>query len=462
MGSFCNPDKPLRKIKKRKYDKYRGSGKNAGHRHRGKPMMASGMLDWQANGTAITVNRNIEHEIGKSSDEMWDTHGYIQNWYNPCTKESYAVSQTYCAPVIDACNDTHVDFGSNGLSFRETLRTTVPFLSAAQMDELSVRTVEKLSQVVDSETSLLNFIIELIQACTFNVKSIEKFSSIYKRAMKLFHETLERLRKTRPDLTEKARWWLAWNFAVKPTISDLRAILCSVEAMHKKLRWLVKNNRKVVYLDYHRKDLVPDGIDPTEWVEGTWLASVIDANVSCLGPPGLEEYPNGSFHQYVRYTDYQLAYHARSKIFLDIPEEYLKGMKGMGTLWEAMMGLHNPVGIAWEATPFSWLIDYFLSYRARLFQRLYDFNPYNQGVEVLEMGHSFTITCKGEAKHGCRIPSGAVVDHTGNGGFEYSLYWRRTGVPESSEHTLFRVPGSWYQFSIIGALLIGFIPKRRR
>jgi hypothetical protein len=460
MGGICNPDKPLKKpLPKRKKQLFRNQGKKAGHRYRGKPKMTyANLLDWKLEPfrAIATPNRNALYPTSPTSAEMWDTHGYIQNWYNPLVKEEFVggSGEPY-KHIVDLDNVELVKFGKN-ISLRESIRATCPFLNSAQLDELALRSEEKLSQVVDSQTSLFNFLIELYHAITGHIGGTKRFQSIYSKCVKAFQREYERLIKA--GHKQAAARWLAWNFAIKPAISDLRNILCSMTAANKKLKWLIAHNRKIVYMDYHRKDLGREVENDGSFRAGQWLAGIGDANLFSLR---LNDPPNGSFDTYVRYTDIDLQYHARSKIYLDIPDEYLKGVKGLGILWEAMMGLHNPIGIIWEATPFSWLIDYFLSYRARLFQRMFDYNPYNQGVEVLGYGHSFTLHVKGDAKIINLTPLGLEIDHENLGGFRYQIKWRRAGLPFPEETTLFRVPDSWYKASIIGAIGIGLLPGRR-
>ena len=123
------------------------------------------------------------------------------------------------------------------------------------------------------------------------------------------------------------------------------------------------------------------------------------------------------------------------------------------------MGLHNPVGIIWEAIPFSWLIDYFLSYRARLFERMYDYSPYNGAVKILRESHSFNMRMAGDVKviHTNGISGETVYQHMGT--FDYTLYNRMPGLPFHEESGLFRLPGDWYHESIIAAVFFG---TRRR
>lgn len=451
MGLCGNPDKNIKR-KKRKRKTSFGSGRNAGHRYRGNPKMESREIDWivlqpeddidiPAPGTLI--------EVSRKTHEMWDTHGYIQEWMNPCVQEWWECGDNPIPKIEDADGDLLL-FGVVP-SPRQLVRTTVPFLSSPQLDELALRSEDKLTDVVPTNVSLANFVIELIQACTGNVKGVEKFSGIYNKALKAYQAAYKRFLKQ--GHKEAAARWLAWNFAIKPTLGDLQAILCSMDALYKKLNWLRNHNNKVVYLHYSRDLTDQVSIDGNEWFWGETLVNILKADPN-------NQLPNGAYSMGVRYSGgYTLKYQAHSKVFLSIPDRFLEGMKGLSVLWGAMQGFHNPVGIIWEAIPFSWLIDYFLSYRARLWQWRYDYNPYDAGVEVLEYGHSFHCKCSGEA---------AIYNrpfdhkHYSYGGFEYELYSRQKGLPFPEQTTLFRLPADWYHVSIIGAIVIQSGKTRRR
>jgi len=452
--AFCdNPEPKIKKKFRHRKTSY-STGRNAGHRHRGKPQMSYTPITYVIDQIGDDVHSFVSGSLFPSSrktDEMWDTHGYIQNWYNPCVREKYdGYSEVFKVPDDD---EGPVITFTGEFSPRDLVRAHLPFLDNTQLDELALKSEDKLSSVVQSNVSLANFIIELIQACDGNVRGIRRFRDIYEKAIEAYRR--EYLRLIKAGHKAAAAHWLAWNFAIKPSLKDLKAILCGISAAYKKLKWLQDHNHQVVYLDYTRdklEDLV--SYDPNEWHHDLPFATIIKAD-PVLSPA------NGTHHISIRYFDLTLSYHARSKIFLDIPDHYLRGMLGISTLWSAMMGLTNPVGIIWEAIPFSWLIDYFLSYRSRLFQNRNDFNLFDAGVTVLGYGHSFSYKIHAQTNH-FRFFGGVWNDMGLFGGLiKYELYGRQAGLPFPSETTLFRVPSDWYHFSILGALAIGFFPKRK-
>lgn len=455
MGLCDSPAKILKKKFRHRKTSF-STGRNAGHRYRGLPKQEYVTIPFVVHQPEDTVTLPLDFSVPSlpRSKEMWDTHGFQQNWYNPCTREEYDGPAQPLPILVD--DDGAVVTPDQDMTYspRDLIRRTLPFLDSAALDELALRSQQKLTSVVNTDTSIANFIIELIEACEGNIKGITRFKNIYERCLKAYQEAYKRFLKQ--GHKESAARWLAWNFAIKPFLKDLRAILCSISAAYKKLKWLQDHNHKIVYLDYMRDDLADKiDYDPNEWKQGQFFSSILKAE-PLLG------YPNGSHQIVVRYNNVKVLYHARSKIFLDIPDKWLDGMNGITTLWGTMMGLENPVGIIWEAIPFSWLIDYFLSYRDRLWETALDTNPYNKGVKVLGFGHSFTYTAHISTAWQWTPIGGDPEILSWGGGGKYSLFVRMAGLPFPEQEDHFRLPDSWYKLSILVAIGIGFLPPRKR
>ena len=61
---------------------------------------------------------------------------------------------------------------------------------------------------------------------------------------------------------------------------------------------------------------------------------------------------------WVEYEKYTLKYHAEATIVFNIPEYKLRD-GGVFLVWESMMGLDRPFAAIWEATLFSFVVDWF-------------------------------------------------------------------------------------------------------
>jgi len=347
-----------------------------------------------------------------------------------------------------------LDFNTTSPSFRRIVRETLPFLTPEDLDELQLKSQEKLSSVVEATTSIANFFIELIEALGDIAKHIKNFEKLFEKIQKLFIQEFKRLLKQ--GKSEQEALWLAWNFTIKPTLGDLHAIFCSIYDAKKKLDWLRERNGKITELSYRRElgEKVPLSQDFLG-IEGDSLCNVH------IPLPEPQTYPDGTYQQQVLYTKVTLAYHAMSLVKIDIPLEYLDPGKGLLYMWEALMGLHNPVGIIWEAIPFSWLADYFLSYRDRAFQRMFDYSVYNDYVTVMEFGHSFTLKAEGALRVEVLEPF-PTITHAQMGRFTYELKWRRSGIDLTSYVSHLRLPKDWYHLSMIGSIAVGFFRRRRR
>lgn len=415
--------------------------------------MESTPIDWfqvdpHAHITSLGPGTPIETS-GKT-EEMWDTRGYIQNWYNPVSHEKY-FGLSHDLPDVPGT----YSFGSvRGISLREDVRAALPFLSGAQLDELALKSEQALSSVVPDNFSIINFILELIGVLTLKMKVVRRFSDLYGRMRNAYSKALERYR--RQGFEEARCRWLAWNFAIKPFIKDLQALLCSVSRAERQLEWLRRRNNQVTHLTYRREDLqssndLPIEWDPASYTQTRFLLGILGASDSSV---------NGSYVIQVRTVHLEVHYIARSAVKIHLPKWLLDDNKGLAHLWSAMQGLYNPVYVIWEAIPFSWLVDYFLSYRSRLFQQIYDDNPFDRNISVLGYGHSFRIVARGDARVYRLGGTNPGVFHE-LGGWEYEFYTRSAGLPKG-EAVYFRVPSNWYQWSMIAAVGIGMISTRRR
>lgn len=379
---------------------------------------------------------------------MWDTHGYQQNWFNPVVNEKYK-GASYEMPSLADDEGTIVSFGEETPQFRDLIRATYPGLTLAEIDDLEFQSVQHLSILVSQDMDLFNFLREIVEALHGNLKIVIRFRDLYTKMAAAFYDALQRARKQ--GLKEASSYWLAWNFAIKPFLSDLRTLLCSYQTTVKRLEWMKLKNHSIVYRTWGKK--FKPSFDPHLWLSGEPLFEI-----TRTVPPGSIR---GAYVQQVRFSEVEVSYLAHAKCRLDLPDYLLDNVRGVSSLWAAYQGLTNPVGVIWEMIPFSWLIDYFLSARTRLFQSMYDFNPFNSGLRVLEYGHTFHLKTKGAAR---------VFNAAGNivlsdaGGFEYDLYSRQSGLPQSEFHSYFRLPSDWYHLSIIGAVGTKFLPgpSRRR
>jgi hypothetical protein len=300
------------------------------------------------------------------------------------------------------------------------------------LDDFSVKAEHHAVTAVDDTHSIANFLIEIIQMCEGNVKKLQELGEKLKAAIIIFKRMYEKT----------GDYWLSWNFAIKPMFRDIVAIRDSLKTAKKRLDWLRKRNHldtKVKYRENFKEFEVQITNIPVQWVSTNPLLPPLPAEV---------------------YFEIDCVYKMRPSswawVRFDIPD-YLLSDDGLalGGVWAAIAGLWNPAKVIWEAVPFSWLIDWFLSRRSQAVLELANLSPFKD-AQLLAIGHSLLFLVEGDVY----LVSESTNERQPAGKIRMNLYVRRSGLP-NVDQTFFTIPGTWYQFSIIGALFMQNIKRRR-
>lgn len=300
---------------------------------------------------------------------------------------------------------------------------------SAWLDDFGANALNHFTHaVMPDNTSLLNFIIELIELIEGNVGILKKLEAKWLKAVEIFNRMLAR----------GDSYWLAFNFALKPTIGDLQNMLTVIERASKRIKWLADYNHKVIRLHYRESPRTFSGVLDTDV---QWYFRVAGGDpLNFPIPPGL--------HGQITYnTDLVLS--AWADVRFNIPDWLLADWEAVGIAVLQMMGVYNPAKVVWEATPFTWLGEWFLNQRARLEKEKLSLAPYPP-PEILGMGH--TLHYKkwfGESKLLVDGPSGTL--ETVLGPYSLDLYDRRPGLPTGDPAVRPPVLNEW-QTSIIAAL----------
>jgi hypothetical protein len=394
-----------------------------------------------------------EHVECSVYNKIIDVCNLPQNWYNPVWHEKYKGGSSVTSPQI-------VDNATTGNSYLETkysalniLRESFPVPPSELIDDYCVKAELTFKKATEAQGSLINFIIELIEALEGCGKILERLQNIWATMRAAFEAAYKRFRAS--GKSEAASYWLAWNFAVKPTISDIKNTILGLKAAVKRLEFLRKRNHKPTTMSFRRRDFW----QPPE-------ALRLDGPIL----PGIDQLESigGVLHHRIRthriqleLIKYRVDLVIKGKVRFDIDDAYLEGGVGLGIVWSAMQGLYNPEKILWEAAPFSWLADYFVSARQKLLHELFDLSPLKDAT-ILASGHSFKFMSKWrviqvidrDALYNVQTGEAVYDTHHETALYDcgYDVYKREPGFPQVEEHPL-RIPG-WYQLSNLLALLL--------
>jgi len=199
--------------------------------------------------------------------------------------------------------------------------------------------------------------------------------------------------------------FLAFEFGILPTISDLKALFAMTEMVTKRLKHLRDSYGKQVDLVFQRT------IPP--------LASNPDISVPFLGS---FEGPS--------YVVRRLSYQGKFRIFgklvqkLDIPDTSFATAKAFA----AAAGFNNPAAIVWEAIPYSFVIDWFF-HVSSLIDTL-NIQPFGGEWDVSRVGYSI----KDEFLYAVYLDLGSNAGHQQVycGTIFVKRFVRKQGFPMSS------------------------------
>lgn len=397
---------------------------------------------------------------GNLSQRIEDTSGLIQNWWNPCFHEVYS-GQLNIQPISVTNGDVSGTMSfSEGFCIRDALRASIPRPDENTLDDLAAMSENHFVNATgNGQESLANFLIELYQACQGNIRALKKYGAKYKRAIDRFKEAYDRFLKR--GYGQAASWWLAWNFAIKPIIGDLKRLACAYYRAVKRFKWLQARNHLPTKVQFRVKDcfdapdiVVLENLLPklTLWADQGQICS--DVTIPPINVP-IE------FDCWIelRKLTYELDYSATGWVRWDLPS-WLFDNPGAGVsyLTAQQEGFTNPVKIIWNAIPYTWLIDWFVSYRTHLQENSADLGPYSDGT-LLNSGHSFRLRSVWEVIV-CVQPVNSGVAEYSIGQVVYNTYTRVIGLPQAVANP-FRVPWEGYNFSIITALLWQRRERRR-
>jgi hypothetical protein len=306
------------------------------------------------------------------------------------------------------------------------------------LEDFSANAEYHFKTAVNEDFQLANFLIELIEMCEGNVKKLKDLFEMISKMLKTFWKVYK----------ATGKFWLAWNFAIKPNIGDVKSILKSVEKAARRLRWLRDHNHLDTTVKYREGNREFRGA-PFYLGSGTEWDSIVFPlpEVTPPDPPPLvEPYPDPGWFQLEDWLAV-VKISSWATVRFEIEDEYLNSPLALFGVWEILAGLYNPVEIVWEAIPYSWLIDWFLSQKTKLKRKLASLSPLKD-AKIIQVGHTISVTLTGKVELYGQSDQESI--HIGE--IRYECYDRQPGYPTEGG-SLFDIPDHWYNASILLALI---------
>lgn len=377
------------------------------------------------------------------NEEMDDCIGFKKSDFNPCFHDKYINTGKPIDNLTVEINPgqfEHYTCNKGGVHIQDVLGVirNIDFGIEDWLDDFGASAEDHFRTAVQDQNSLINLILETLQVLKGNLRIARRLSLKMEKALDTFWRMF---RKTGDH-------WLAWNFAIRPTIRDVYSLLTSMQTAQKRLKFLREWNHrdiKVHYREYPRYFV--GSVEP----QAAWFSHVPGGDPLIPPPLGLRAELT---------YDCEIALSAWAWIRFDIPDYLLDDWTcAMGMILLTQQGVYNPVKILWEAVPFTWLIEWMAGKELQLKKELASLSPFPDAT-ILGTGHSLSIKrMTGSINVLIDGPSGTSSHLVGD--YFYKRFDRRPGLPSGDPAFRPIIPNAW-QTSILVALGAKPGVKRRR
>lgn len=138
--------------------------------------------------------------------------------------------------------------------------------------------------------------------------------------------------------------YLWYNFGLRPMVEDIRKMLSTVDNVRKRIRYLQKTHGRPTRVRSRMITYLP--VETGSW--GSWQ------NLPYWSPYIIPQMRTRGIYFPARVEQVVGATMVQSLYGLDRVEGFASAML-------SSLGFNRPLSIAWEAIPFSWLVDYFVN-----------------------------------------------------------------------------------------------------
>lgn len=454
-GGFCDklekPYKPRKKIKYFPRKAVMGRRRTRGSSDRDTDLTVRHFGSY-GDMCAYPLTAPLPNKVSTAEDYSYiiDTTGLIQNEWNPVEHIRYKGVITIPPFTLEISPYPALTVAPDNLAFSvfDGIHAHIPKPDDNQMDDLAAMSLNHFRNAVDNVgESLATFFRELYQSVQGNIKALSKYATLWEKCQRVYEEAYERYLQRGHSGAASA--WLAWNFSIKANIGDLRRLLCSFHRARLRFEWLRQRNRKPTKVKFRKRDCFNPEAPVVIYDYVPTRTYYSDLTIPCVNPPASVVV---EFESYLELTkiNYNLDYHAVGFVLFTIPSWVFDDVgKGQAIVWLAQEGFTNPVKIAWNTIPYSWIVDWFVSFRTHLQEQSLDLSPLKD-ADIVYNAHSFKLTSTWLVEH---VYWDDLGEHRNTcGTISYDSYARHIGLPISSENP-FRVPWSGYNLSIIAALV---------
>lgn len=392
------------------------------------------------------------------------------SWLNPVFHETIHchIDQHKIPPYLDEGGLvwSRLSAGDGESSFvpRSMIHRAVGLPTLGSLSEAAIRARVHAIAALDPEVDLFAFLGELHEGVTGAIKFLWKLKW---KAFELRNNCIyyyDKFRKERPNLNTAACWKLAWDFGVKPFLSDLEALGQATTKSIKRIEWLRKRNGKPTLVKSRYK---------TDSFQFDQQPGCLIIDEGAPGSSSARAVRTGLFIQ-VDEVEFppQITFCVSNLVKFDIPTEVLGPANTFNRKgWAAAYGMYNPVATAWELTKFSWLIDWFVGYRNRVTIRDLSLSPLKDAsivatltsIKIRYFGKVFLIVddgkeTSGHGEWGVR-PNYTYIEI---GKWDLKLYHRFPGEFSEEWAPQLNVPIDWNKLALSLALIVQRFHRRVR
>lgn len=254
----------------------------------------------------------------------------------------------------------------------DILHTLFGFPTAAQKTALADEAFDALAPQIPQEVSLPNFLYELRELADL-IPKIE--ASLLKQV---------------------AGGYLTYSFGYKPLIGDLQKLANLADTVAARLQYLRDTWGRETRISF----------------EGSWETTA----------PSEIYYPGGESYRYRRHS-IRTIYRAGGYLFHQL--EDLDGKIGLLRGMAGALGFNNPLGVLWEAIPFSFVVDWFTRIGNAISRTAVQ--PFVGPWELRRVTHSYLIS--GKWSLSVEYPSGYTPQSYVSDEGTFTLYHREVGLP---------------------------------